>query len=243
MCASTFPSKKQEDILVGSILGDGCIYVSSDGGTTYYVKQCEKRKEYIFWLYRELESLCPSLPKQRRDNNQWYFYSSRLEALKSLRKTFYQNRRKRIPKEIGKLLTSPISLAVWYMDDGTLDYREKDHCAFSLTVNCFTLEEVKLLSWALKNNFGIISTIQNPLCRGKRYPKLYIGAQGRERFLNLIKPHIHECFAYKLPQSRVSPSETDSAPPWCGRDRRYLSKKENKLLSYAESPLFCITKK
>jgi hypothetical protein len=98
------------------------------------------------------------------------------------------------------------------MDDGTLDYREKDHCAFTLVINNFTLQEANILSRTLKKNFGIPSTIQNPLCRGKRHPRLYIGAQGRERFLTLIQSYIRECFAYKLPQNRVSPSETDSAP-------------------------------
>ena len=219
-------TKRQQYILVGSILGDGCVYTGKAKNPCYYIKQCKKNKSYLFWLYEELRNLCPSSPKQRRDNEQWYFYSSRLEILKPLRKVFYGDGRKRIPEEINNLLVSPLSLAIWYMEDGTLDYREKDHCAFSLTVNCFTVKEVKLLSLVLENNFGIVSTVQNPLCRGKRYPKLYIGARGRERFLNLIEPYVHKCFVYKLPQNRVSPSETNSAPPWCGRDRRY-SVKEN----------------
>jgi len=215
-------TKRQQDILIGSVLGDGGIYARDQGNPYYYVKQSEKNRDYIFWLYQEFSNLCPSQPKQRRDNNQWYFYSSRLESFTPFRISFYESGRKRIPIEIGKLLTSPLSLAIWYMDDGTLDYRVKDHCAFSLTVNCFNNGEVELLSNALKKNFGILSTIQNPLCRGKRYPKLYIGARGREKFLKFVQPHIHKCFAYKLPQNRVSPSETDSVPPWCGRDRRYL---------------------
>lgn len=106
--------------------------------------------------------------------------------------------------------------------------------AFILSVDNFQLNEVKLLMLTLKKNFGIESSIQTPSSRGKRYPKLYIGAKGREKFLNLITPCIHKCFEYKLPQNRVSPSETDSLPPWQGGDRRYLSLKERKLLSDAE---------
>ena len=227
-------TRRQQDILIGSILGDGCIYVGQGKNPCYYIKQCEKSKEYIFWLYKELENLCPSRPKQRSDNNQWYFYSSQSKILWPLREIFYPNGKKIVPEEIDKLLVSPISLAIWYMEDGTLDFRKKDHCAFSLTINCFTLDESELLSRALKNNFGIISTVQNPICRGKRYPKLYIGAKGRERFLNLIQPYIHKCFDYKLPQNRVSPSETDSVPPWCGRDRRYLLRKEK--LNFYHTP-------
>lgn len=217
-----FLTKRQQSILIGNILGDGGVYIDK-GLPYYYFKQREKNKDYVFWLYEELKNLCPSPPKQRKDNGQWYFYTSCLECLILFRATFYDSKsgRKCIPKNINEFLVSPLLLAVWYMDDGTLDYRKKDHCAFSLTINCFTVQEGKLLSKALQKNFGIISTVQNPLCRGKRYPKLYIGARGREKFLTLITPYVHECFAYKLPHNRVSPSETDSVPPWCGRDRRY----------------------
>lgn len=231
-------TERQKVILVGSILGDGGIYARKEWNPYYYVKQAERNKKYIFWLYRELCSFCPSEPKQRRDNRQWYFYSSGLESLRPLRRIFYDNGRKRIPKNIGEFLNLPLSLAIWYMDDGTLDYRAKDHCALSLTVNCFTVQEVELLSRTLEENFGIISTVQTPLCRGKRYPKLYIGARGRERLLELITPYIHKCFAYKLPQNRVSPSETKSVPPWCGGDRRYLTNEEINSYHTPGSPTF-----
>ena len=68
------------------------------------------------------------------------------------------------------------------MDDGSLDYRPKDHYNFSLSTNAFTIDENKLLVNALKENFGIESSIQTPLSRGVRYPEIYIGAKGRDRF-------------------------------------------------------------
>lgn len=213
---------EQHNILVGSILGDGGVFVGNPQKPYFYVKQKEANKKYVFWLYERFRNFCVSSPRQRKDNGQWYFSTRGLEILLPFRKAFYKERKKRVPRDIGELLVSPLSLAVWYMDDGTLDYRQKDHCAFSLTTNCFTKQEVALLSNALWKNFRIVSTVQTPLCRGIRYPKLYIGARGREGFLDLILPYIHECFAYKLPQNRVSPSETDSDPAWVGRDRRYL---------------------
>ncbi|PIP75784.1 hypothetical protein COW86_01880, partial [Candidatus Kuenenbacteria bacterium CG22_combo_CG10-13_8_21_14_all_39_9] len=120
--------------------------------------------------------------------------------LTEFRNIFYnRNNIKIIPKNITAFLTEPISLAVWYMDDGKLDYRPKDHYAFSLTINNFLLKEAKILSDMLLKNFGIISSIQNPLCRGKRYPMLYIGKNGRDKFLKIVKPYIIDCFSHKLP--------------------------------------------
>lgn len=85
------------------------------------------------------------------------------------------------------------------MDDGSLDFRPKSHFAFSLKTNAFTLKECGLLSKVLKENFGLETSIQYPICRGKRYPQIYIGKQGRNQFIKLINQYIIPCFQYKLP--------------------------------------------
>ena len=86
------------------------------------------------------------------------------------------------------------------MDDGSLDYRPKDHYNFAISTNSFSIEENYLLVDVLRKNFGVEVSIQTPLCRGKRYPELYIGVAGRERFLSLIQPYIVDCFSdNKLP--------------------------------------------
>lgn len=114
---------------------------------------------------------------------------------------FYPQGRKKVPKNIIELLVSPISLAIWYMDDGCLDFRPKEHYSFILNTDSFTLKDTLFLREALKRNFQIESSVYNLLCRGKRYPKLYIGVQGRDKFLSLVKPYIlNNCFSHKIPQ-------------------------------------------
>ncbi len=192
-------TKNQRSILIGSVLGDG--YLDFDGyvGTRLYVKQSKEKKDYVFWLYKQFSNLCRSRPKQRKDNNQWYFGTRYFKEFTEIRNKFYDNRVKIIPRDITIFLKEPLSLAVWYMDDGTLDFRPKSHFSFSLAVNCFSLSEVKILSRVLKDNFGIISSVNYSLCRGKRYPRLYIGKNGRDRFLSIVRPYIHKTFNYKLP--------------------------------------------
>ena len=194
-------TEKQKAIIVGNILGDGGMYNHSNptGKSSYfYIKQSQRYKDYIFWLFDELENICPSSPKEK-SNEQWYFYSRYLGNLSPIRKTFYRDRVKIVPRNIKHWLTSPLSLAVWYMDDGSLDFRPKDHYNFALSTNAFTIEENKLLVNALKQNFGIESSIQTPLCRGVRYPEIYIGVAGRDKFLSLVKPYIVSCFSHKIP--------------------------------------------
>ena len=199
----------QEDIIIGTILGDSYICRSQSGKTSIQIKQADRYKEYVFWLHRQLKDLFLSAPRQRKDNQQWYVNSSFSGELNRVHDIFYINRKKVIPKNIKDILISPISLAVWFMDDGTLDYREKDHCAFHLCTNCFTKVEVRKLIDVLDSNFGIKSSLHYTLCRGKRHARIYIGARGRERFIELINPFVLNCFKYKLPTLYLAPQRLD----------------------------------
>ena len=153
-------------------------------------------------------------PQQRKDTNQWYFSTRALEELTDLRALFYRDKKKVVPRDIQNLISSPVSIAVWYMDDGNLDYRPKSHYNFRISTDSFSLEENMVLVDMLKNNFNIVASISNALCRGKRYPRLYIGVQGRDSFFAKVKPYVlYPCFARKIPilETRNDPSETEPA--------------------------------
>lgn len=197
-------TQKQTDILIGSVLGDGGLYSDRryPKSCSYYVKQAEKNKDYIFWLYNQLKLICFSSPKQRKDNGQWYFRSSFSQNLCEWQDKFYKNNCKIIPDDIGKVLISPLSVAIWYMDDGTLDYRPHNHCSFSFSTHSFELKEAEKLVKVLKDNFSVKANVNYNLIRGKRYPRIYIGKEGRDEFIKLVSPFILDCFKYKLPQYR-----------------------------------------
>jgi hypothetical protein len=190
--------ENQRRIILGNILGDGSLEFDGFYGTRLQIKQSEKYKEYVFWLYGELKNLCNSGPKEKKDTRQWYFSTKYLTELTVLHKLFYSNGKK-IPENISELLISPITLAVWYMDDGGLDFRPKNHFSFLLHTDNFSLKDVDLLVETLNRNFRIKAKVYNCLCREKRYPKIYIGREGRNKFLFLIKPYILNCFSHKLP--------------------------------------------
>lgn len=193
-------SQIQQYILTGLLLGDGCLERKSKN-SRLQVKQSVGKKEYVFWLYNYFSEFVKTPPQQRKDTDQWYFATRSLSQFEEWNAVFYKDRRKIVPENISVLLASPVTLAVWFMDDGTLDYREKSHYSFTYSTDSFSVEEVSLLQTALLENFGIESSIQTPKSRGKKYTKLYIGKKGRERFIKIIQPHILDCFAYKVPPS------------------------------------------
>lgn len=205
----------QRDILVGLMLGDGSLEYNGYRGTRLQVKQSEEKRDYVDWLYDQFTEMVRTPPKQRSDTMQWYFGTRFYENLEEIRQIFYRDGRKVVPHNIAEYCDSPLTLAVWCMDDGRLDFRAKSHYAYHLHTDSFTEEEVSRLQTMLLEKFNIASTIYLSLCRGKRYPKLYIGKKGRTAFAKAIAPHILPCFEYKLPPTTVylDPSETTRRAP------------------------------
>jgi|SRR3989344_3009954 len=212
---------EQLSIIIGTVLGDSYIHCSKAGTTSLSIKQADRYREYVFWLADHLGSLFKTKPKQRQDTKQWYVRSAYSNELNEIHHKFYQNGIKIVPLDIAEILIDPLSLAVWFMDDGTLDFREKDHCAFHLCTNCFLKREAETLTSVLLKNFGVIASVHYTLCRGKRHSRVYIGAQGRDRFIELISPYILSCFQYKLPKFRHTPQRLD--PALAGSDRSFLT--------------------
>lgn len=192
-------TKRQKAILVGSTLGDGYIFENRHGSSYWEVKQQAQRHKYIQWLYREFRALCGTPPTYRSDTLQWRFITRTVPEFTPWRRVFYGSGRKTVPPNISELLTNPLSLAVWYMDDGTRDYRPKDHYAFTLSTNAFSDDEQALLVNALWNNFKITTRMHKPKSRSTRYGELYIGREGRMRFAELVRRHILPCFSDKMP--------------------------------------------
>lgn len=190
-----------KSILIGSALGDGHItrIRSKKGTSSLYVKYSPKSKEYINWLYNSLKPIGVG-KLQKRKNGQRQFNTRVSVEIGKYRKLFYPDGIKIVPRNIKELLTDPLSLAVWYMDDGTLDFRELYHCNISIATYGFTFQECKLLTDMLWDNFGVKSSVTKCTMRGKVYPRLYLWTEGTSRFLDLVEPYVSEisCMHHKI---------------------------------------------
>ena len=117
----------------------------------------------------------------------WYrkvrFDTPTLSIFNRFREIFYVGNTKIVPSKISRYLTSPLALAVWYLDDGG---KKTDCKAYRLHTNCYSLPEVEMLKKTLRDNFGINSTIHK---QGKGF-LLYIGAKNGQasRFCEIVKP-------------------------------------------------------
>ena len=86
----------------------------------------------------------------------------------------------------------PAGLAYWYMDDG----KYSEYGAY-LCVGNITVQEGDNLRCTLENKFNLFTTLQNHNI-DKGYYNIYIKAESRNHFFELISPHIIESMRYKI---------------------------------------------
>ena len=136
--------------------------------------------------------------------HQYRFYTEAREDIGLLRKIFYPNNTKIVPKNIIEYLRNPISLAVWYQDDGTLDFRDKYHANALFATHCFSRPDCEKLARALQVIYNLDVRVCRCQMRGKLYFRLYVTSASMPRFMDLVSPYIQECFRYKMVQYRIS---------------------------------------
>jgi len=191
-------NKKQKEIIMGSLLGDGHLE-TQNYGKTYRLKieQSFSHKDYVDWLYSNLKDLILTPPKKKIKESfgkrivNYSFSTLSLVNFRFFACQFYKNNKKEIPKLIKKWLT-PLSMAVWFMDDGQI--KSKKHRALLINTQCFSKKELFQLQKALKEKFNVITTL-------KKEPtgwRLYFVSETVDIFIKLIYPHIISSMRYKL---------------------------------------------
>ena len=178
--------KVQEQIVLGSILGDG--YLRKKLNAHLEITHSVKQKEYVDWKYLFLKDIVLTPPKSYKGNKGrvgYRFYTKSIPELTDLYSKFYKNGKKIIPEG---LTLSPLSLAVWYMDDGS-----KSRNAGYLNCQQFdSVSQTNLLQ--ILENFGIKAKLH----KDKIYKRIYIPTLGMLTLRNLIKQFIVPSMRYKL---------------------------------------------
>ena len=193
-------SSTQKAILIGSILGDGYLQLSkTKTNARLQIRNTNKYVAYVDWKYKFFCDWSPNGLVKDSANNSTYFLTIFHPELLYWKKTFYSNGRKIIPINISALLTHPLSLAVWLMDDGNGYLRSK---ALRISSYCFLKEEHRLLQDCLMKNFEIDSK----LCQDSKGFQLYIPVRSSEKLFNLVRDYIHPSMLYKF--ARLNPVET-----------------------------------
>jgi len=180
-------TEEQKSILIGVLLGDGAMRKKTHA--LLEINHSYKQKEYVDWLYQKFIHYVDTEPKMRKSNGKriaYRFTTKSLPILTTFYDSFFQEKHKIIP---DNLTLSPLTLAVWYMDDGS-------RCDTDIYLNSqqFTQEEQEKLVSLLSEQYSI----QASLNKDKQYKRIRIKKESVPRFMNLISPFIISTMRYKL---------------------------------------------
>lgn len=196
----------QQEVLIGLMLGDGNLSVGKIG------KNCSLKYDQkithsslvnlVYLIFEPFVGSPPSIRYKNKVEHSLWFRTFRLPQLFFYYGQFYGlnangQRIRGIPKLLHRWIT-PISLAFWFMDDGS-----KAPYGYMLHTENFLLTECKYLQQLLGKKFGLEVTIHSDTrpktnSMSKTYYKLYIRASSRSLFTKLISPYIIPSMRYKL---------------------------------------------
>ena len=190
-------SSIQQEVLIGTILGDGRLESRSKSGSARLrVHHAESQRDFLFWKYQLFQNLVTRKPWQvtwigKQTSNTysaWFFHTKTLSSLRELHQLFYPAGKKVIPLNIGSLLT-PRALAVWFMDDGCMT-----PSSAILNTQCFAKTEQEILINWFRNQLGIETRFN----KDRLTYRLWMNRESAQELSDIISPYVPECMQYKL---------------------------------------------
>ncbi len=185
-------SKKTREIILGSLLGDGSLRISDHyQNARFSFRHSIKQGSYFNWKTEQLREIANEKCVWRQsDKNAWgkekiRFQSRALPALTDIYNLTHKTGRKQIRRKWLNLLT-PMSLAVWWLDDGSLvsDSRQGVFCTDS-----FSYDEVVLLQKYLSVVWDVETTIGQ--VKNRPHFRLWIRSSANlQKLLRIILPFV-----------------------------------------------------
>jgi len=193
-------SELQKQVLVGTLLGDGCLETRNRGRTyRLKVEHSISQKDYVNWKCQVFKSFTLSEPRIHkrmsyglvRDN--YCFQTLSHGSFRFYGQQFYRDGKKIMPKIISKLLT-PLALAVWFMDDGSI--KSKQHKALVIHSQSFNKQDLELIRGVLEVKYKIKSALRKRK-DGSGFV-IYLLSETIDIFIALVEPYILSSMKYKL---------------------------------------------
>jgi hypothetical protein len=183
----------QEELLVGSLLGDGWMSTTSETSARFGESHSDKQEAYLRWKAGILEPFTSAIFTTRkreggREYPGWGMSTCSCPQLRPYYDFFYVNKKRRFPANLPALMT-PLALAVWYMDDGSVTTTGSPRIAFGLGITSLNRAKEALRALGLR-----------PRVYGKGSDRVIHFPNQEREFRDLVEPHIIPSMAYKLPE-------------------------------------------
>lgn len=183
-------SNRCREVILGSLLGDGSLITpKKNRRIRFEFRHSITQKEYFLWKVKQLKEISRKKCFRTQPADGWspneklHYGSTANDFLTNIYYlTHQQNKFVVSNKWLG--LLSPISLLVWWLDDGSLikNSRQGVFCTEG-----FNYESINILREYLKNKWGIETHIGR---RGRYYQLKIYSTEELKKFLRIILPHL-----------------------------------------------------
>ena len=194
-------NSKQKQLLIGTLLGDGTLYLSKrNTNARLKIQRSEKDKGYVEFKHSIFKNFVTGKiiretkfnQKTRKHYSSLLFITTTHPEFTKFYKLFYQKKKKVVTDEILSKLT-PLGLAVWIMDDG---YYNKVHKYIDLyTMNYTYREHLMMQNW-FKRRYGVFPKIDYHKQADKYY--LRFNLLDTRKLVKIITPHIAPTMERKI---------------------------------------------
>lgn len=203
-------NSRKKAILVGMILGNVHLQKTGMKNARIKLEHSEKQKDYLIWKGEQFSEFFQGKPKRlvrfnpvcKKKYVYWRWQSNASPEIGKFHRLFYHNGKKTLPQELSSILVSPLSVAIWFMDDGY--FYPRDRKAY-IYIPKYSHQELERLITVLKNNFSLEAKIK---IKKRGNLVLVFSVQETKKLIALIKPYIIPSMAYKI--SSPDPLSTEA---------------------------------
>lgn len=203
----------QKNLLIGSLLGDGCVAKHHNSGENkcrfiecHSIKQLgylEFKKNILSnFIFNKIRYIDNSKNKSFGNGISVTFETVLHKEFDYFYDMFYKNNKKIVPN----LNLTPFSLAIWYYDDGSLSFDNEKSVKpkIKLHTEGFDDNSINNCQKILNDSFGISSFVVN----NKGYKIISLNTTETEKMISIVKDIKIPCMAYKL--FSYNPVETEN---------------------------------
>ena len=188
----------QWEVVRGALMGDGALSKTRrsdfmDSGIRFRMGHGTAQADYLDWK----ASLFGNIPMSRTVNEKGACFAdlTPLVELAELRREVYIGDKKELSWDYLKRLT-PLSLAIWFQDDGHLDVRDEygTSARIQICVQAMAPETRERLVHYLRDTWDL--DVRLTSIRGKAI--IVLSKLAAEEFQQIVAPYVHPSMDYKL---------------------------------------------
>ena len=186
-------SNSCKQVLLGTLLGDGSLKLQKNyKNVRFQMRHSVVQASYFYWKVEMLKEIAInkavylSEPDGFSNNKKLHFQSRALESLTALHKITHLNNKLHIRRRWLNCLT-PLSLAVWWLDDGSLITNGRQGV---ICTDGFNVDSVKILSRFLEVVWGVKTRVRPANKKNPFQCRLFLSTSETKNLFRIILPFI-----------------------------------------------------